>query len=156
MKGTVHPPSLSFSSLLHSLPGANELLMAVEQWINPPLLPPLSFFFLSSSLLPPVLPFCCLLLAFWQAPSLSGSHSPPSLFVSRFWEETEWEAWLENCLDLGLFLHFFFLTYISLSLLRSLPSSPSPPFSILCSLIPARMTQQHQHQQQQQEQWQHQ
>lgn len=48
---SVHPPSLSFSSPLHSLPGANELLMAVERWINPPYLP--VFLPLASPSLPP-------------------------------------------------------------------------------------------------------
>lgn len=85
-----------FSSLFHSLLVANELLMAVEMRAMdqssiflcfflslPPFLPPSSHL---SSLFA-----LSLLLASWQGPSLAGSDSPPSLFVSRF-QETERQA----------------------------------------------------------------
>lgn len=89
---SAHPPSLSFSSLLHSLPGANELLMAVETGAMDQSSISLCVSFSHPLSLPPVLPLLhSLLLAFWQGPSLSGSDSPPSLFVSRF-QETEREA----------------------------------------------------------------
>lgn len=85
--------SLSFSSLLHSLPGANELLMAVETGamdqssisLCVSLPPPLSL----APTCPP--PFALSPCSFWQRPSFAGCDSPPSLFVSRF-QETEREA----------------------------------------------------------------
>lgn len=86
-EGQCSPSHLpSPSSAFHSLPGANELLMAVEQLINPPPLSPLRVSFPSLPLptCPPAPLFRSRLPAPWQGSSLVGSHSPPSVFVSRF------------------------------------------------------------------------